>query len=342
MLWLLACAPPVPPPPALDLPVTPPAATHASGALVDEFVGPAEVAGLDAAHIETAALCGAPDRAALLHDGRFGWRVLVVTPEGLALADELGEEPRVASVLYRRLASRAARWAAADKAASARCGAPVRTPVLIVADGRSRYDSNEVGGPGILEGFDVRLLVTDAEPTPRVAAPVRREDGGYLTLAGGSGGWVVLGSTDDFPSSSHASAEEAAQRVVEAGYPPVLFTSEADWSLAVQGLDALAGIGVVPGTSLVVGDKDPPPSVAPQPPGATRLVLGERIAVLAFQPPGYLQWKGTERPKTVILKAKGEPKIVVPERPIFGPEPTEPPRGPAPAEPPRGPVRTEP
>ncbi|MES2644691.1 MAG: hypothetical protein V4850_34705 [Myxococcota bacterium] len=61
MFWLLACAPPVPPPPALDLPVTPPAATHAAEVLVDTFVGPVEVAELD-----PALLCGAPDRAALV------------------------------------------------------------------------------------------------------------------------------------------------------------------------------------------------------------------------------------------------------------------------------------
>jgi hypothetical protein len=340
MLWLLACAPPVPPPPALDLPVTPPAAIHASEVLVDTFVGPDEVAGLDAAHIDAAALCEVPDRAALLRDGRFGWRVLVVTPEGLALADELGVEPRVASDLYRRLGSRVARWTAADKAASARCGAPVRTPVLIVADGRSRYDANALG-VSILDGLDVRLLVTDAEPGLAVAAPVRRKDVGYLTLAGGTGGWMVLGSTEDFQSYSYERAEEAAQRIVAAGYPRVLFTSGADWSLAVQGLDALAGIGVVPDTVLAVGDENPTPPVAP-PPGATRLVLGERVAVLAFEPPRYLQMGEGVARRAGPLELQGKPKMVAPERPTFGPEPTEPPRGPAPAEPPRGPVRTDP
>ncbi|MDP2307750.1 MAG: hypothetical protein Q8P18_17125 [Pseudomonadota bacterium] len=281
MFWLLACSSP----PALELPVSPPLARHGVGLAVERFVGPLDVAGLDAA-----ALCGTPDYAALLRDGRFGWRVLLATDEGLALADEGAAvaTPASAADLSTRLHERAERWAAADATAAAVCGAPVLTSVLIAADGGMRFDPSPLLGASAFDAFDVRLLVADSEIEPAVAAPAKRETGFYLDLAWARNGWAVRGSDESVPVSEHPSVYGAVERVLQAGYPEVVLTmdSQSPWSAAVEAVDALTAIGIVPTFGLVVGTKE---LGAPKPPSSgpgTRLALGRTVSVLEFNPKG--------------------------------------------------------
>lgn len=298
MFWLLACTPPPEPPPWLDVPVSPPKAIHATAVRTDVFVGPLDVADLDAA-----ALCGAPDRAALLRAGRFGWRVLVVTPEGLAPADEVPAAPpdaggaeRRATELRSRLEARVAQWNAADKLWAARCGTQPRTPVLIAAEAGSRFDTLSLWYGGLVEALEFRLLVSDPDPGAPMAARTASELPFYLTLAGSSNGWAALGSDDTaFTASTHTRASDAAERVVEAGYPEVLIhvdASSGSWSTFTDGLDALAAIGVLPTLGLSFPESEVPPLRAP-PRGPTRLTLGEVVPVLQIELPSYVDRSGT-------------------------------------------------
>lgn len=112
----------------LAIPVTVPTATHAETVPAWRFVGPLRVEGLAKER-----LCGETDRAALLREGWFGWRVLVITAEGL-----VGPDGSVAKGDWKALARAAnawrRRWAAVDDQVEVNCGVRPPEEVLIAVD----------------------------------------------------------------------------------------------------------------------------------------------------------------------------------------------------------------
>ncbi len=304
MFWLLACAPP----PSLTLPVVPPSAVNATAEPAERFVGPLDLGDLDAA-----ALCEAPDHAALLKAGRFGWRVLVLGPDGFRLADEVGE-PGSAAERDARTKARVQQWGVADEVAAERCGAPVITPVLVAVDGGTGFDSDTFLAPSLWDLSEVRLLVTDPDPGPAVAprAPRATPDArSYLTLVAAPEGWVILGNQPEIPPSEHTTAEDAVRRVIEAGYPEVVYTVAPllPWSRAMEGIDAFAGAGVVPSFGLVVSDQPKPrPTPIAARAAGTRLTLGDTVAVLEYAFPSYVSRpRGDGRPgsRTILFHMIG-------------------------------------
>jgi hypothetical protein len=287
LLGLLACAPRVAPPPSVDLPVTPPVATNARALPTAELVGPADVAAVDAT---AATPCAALDPAALLAAGRYEWRVMVVGPEG---EHGLGDDDTSRKAQYARLEQ----WAAADAKLVARCGGSGRTSVLVVVDAGTGWETAKLLHP-TLDTLDLWLLVAD--PTPSALPPVRstppgRTPGPYMTLVSSGRSWALLASDPSIPASEHPTALEAAARLatlpaetIDPQRTVLVGNPELTWAEAAVGLDALAGIGLVPTMTLTVID-DPLPlrRPAPPPPGTTSLTLGETVPVLAFAFPGY-------------------------------------------------------
>ncbi|MFN7144889.1 MAG: hypothetical protein ACK4YP_14025, partial [Myxococcota bacterium] len=172
-MWLLlACAGP-----GLDLAVALPVAENATALPADRFVGPLDVAG-----VPTEVLCGAPDRAALLAEGHYGWRVVVL--------DGAGVHPPGSTEGWEVTARR---WRDADAAVQARCGERAATPVLLAAHRGAAFDAMalwRVHSWVDLTGAELFLLVDDATPTER--APPRPEAASGFVLVGTRRGWSVL------------------------------------------------------------------------------------------------------------------------------------------------------
>jgi hypothetical protein len=264
----------------VDLPVTPPVATNARALPTAELVGPVDVAAVDAI---AGTPCAELDPAALLAAGRYAWRVLIVGPEG---PYALGDDDTSRKAQYARLKQ----WAAADAKLVARCGGSGRTSVLVAAHGASPWGESSAMLLPNADTVDAWLLVADPTPDARPrfpTAPPAQTGRPYLVLAGGGRSWAVLGSDPSIPATEHPTATEAAARIATLDTTGLVFTGNParSWADAVAGLDALAGIGVVPTIGLGIGGD--PPLRARTPMGTTRLTLGDAVPVLAFAFPSY-------------------------------------------------------
>jgi len=280
LLGLLGCARAAPPP-SVELPVTPPAATNARTLATAELVGPVDVAAVDTI---AATPCAELDPAALLAAGQYTWRVLIVGPEG---PYALGDTDTSRAGFKRRLE----KWSAADARQVARCGGSGRTSLLVVADGASPWwDASTVFYRDSAR-LDVWLLVADPTPDARprlTTAPPAKTGRPYLTLAGGGPSWAVLGSDPSIPPSEHPTAAEAAARIATLDTTGLIFNANParSWADAVVGMDALVGIGVLPTLGVSVGGD--PPLRARAPTGTTRLTLGETVPALEFAFPQFM------------------------------------------------------
>lgn len=245
MFLLLACAPAESrtPPPALTLGVKLPPAQHASALPAARFVGPLDVAGLDAA-----ALCGELDRAALLREGRYGWRVLGLSGGNVRLPDGTVESLEGDAPALRALA---ARWVAADEAYAERCGRAPETALLIAPDAEARHVlPSKLLGLRDLAGYAPAaawLLVDDSIPDATPTPPADRIARPHATLTIAPGSTALLWSAAPTGDGRYEAAEgepEALVARIDADAPVVLATDPAlPWGALVRGLDALAGRG---------------------------------------------------------------------------------------------------
>jgi hypothetical protein len=276
MFWLLACTPA--PPPSIELPLTLPAATNATAVPAARFVGALDVAGVDPVRS-----CADDERAALLREGHFGWRVLVLDQDEVSIPGPggVGQE-------HMKLWELVKRWQAADEAIAERCANPPDKRVLIAVDagGTGGLESLERALHD-LEGFDVQLLVSDAQPGEGLPEPPLVAHVPFYTFAPTrSGTWAVLPSTADIPAAEVESPSDGVRlmSLYQTSGAVLCAAPGTPWSTVVEGLDALAAIGVRPFVALgVSGDGSAPSAPAPPSRGSTHLALGDTLSVLPLR-----------------------------------------------------------
>lgn len=321
MWFLLACAAP-----GVELGVALPAAENAVAVPAERFVGPLDVTG-----VPTEALCGTPDRAALLAEGRYGWRVVVLDGAGMHAAGATeGWE------------ATARRWREADAAVKARCGAVAPTAVLFAAHRDARFDASDVWAVHTWAdgaGAGMFVLVEDggAEERPPPGGDATEASG--FVLARSRGGWAVLGPD---AAVETASAREAGAWLATqgAGAASLSWVEPVAWAEVIGAADALVAHGIVPAFALTVPGKDGPAAPAPTrvlSPGSARVALADRLAVISLgdayaRRPLLMQVLGTSG----TTSPAAEPGA--PAKAPFDPPPATP-FGASPPEPPRGPVR---